>query len=96
MQRTLDATREDIINSAKGGAIDMSKTPPHPESLLMRRGVLRMSRERAQELHEKLIELMHEADSWTTGDDDEGNYALEVTFYPSLYTDGDSVSDDES
>ncbi len=83
----LDATRDDLRRSVAAGIIDMAQKPPHPDSFLLRRGVLRLSRERAEAFFERLIALFNEADGWSSGEE-ETQYAIAIAVYPSAYGHG--------
>jgi DNA-binding transcriptional ArsR family regulator len=52
-----DETRTDIVNSVRAGTINLAETSPHPDSLMIRRGILRLSREQAAQLHADLNAL---------------------------------------
>lgn len=82
MSTLIDGTKEDIRRSVKGGKIDLTKTSPHPDALMIRRGISRMSREQAHHFHERLLQLLQEF----AGAEAEGEaplyYAFSFSFYP--------------
>lgn len=78
----LDTRHEDIRRSVQSGLIDLSQTAPHPNALMIRRGVARMSREQAYAFQERLLALVQEFAGLEAVDDTAEYYALAFTFYP--------------
>ncbi len=60
METVLENTQRDIRHSAQDGMIDLTKTSPDPEAILLRRGMVRMSKERATYFHERLLALIED------------------------------------
>lgn len=96
LQSVLDETRRDILRSARREIIDLSVKSPDPTSLMLRRGLARMTPEQASEFHKRLRELVDEFT--TVGNDDhtpqDHSFALAVAFYPTSAFDVES-SDEE-
>lgn len=92
MAATLGGTLDDIRHAVRTGHIDLSKLSPHPDALIIRRGVSLMSREQARQFHERLLELMQDF----AGIEPDGEplyYAMAFALYP---TDLDYDDDEQS
>lgn len=89
LRTILDATKEDVRQSVEAGLIDMQQLPPNPGSLLMRRGITRLSARAARKLYQALIEAYNEAEEEESDDGD--YYACVLALYPSAFplTQGD-------
>lgn len=85
LNAVLSDTASDIRASVRQGAIDMHKQSPDPDSLLIRRGIFKMSPERARRFHEKIRTLVMETYAEQSGEE-EGSYAFAFAFYPSVFT----------
>ncbi|MBC7871298.1 MAG: helix-turn-helix transcriptional regulator [Chitinophagaceae bacterium] len=83
LRTVLDDTRRDIENSLRDGRIEIMTKAPDPQSLLIRRGLSALSKERAQTFYERLLDLLKDF----AVDDPEGGdfYALSFALYPSSY-----------
>lgn len=93
MQTVLDATKEDIRLSIQAGLVDMQQLAPHPNALLLRRGITRLSAAGARKLYEALIEVYNNAEEIS---DDEGTYyACIFALYPSAFPLGKDDEDAE-
>jgi DNA-binding transcriptional ArsR family regulator len=79
----LEETHDDIKNSVRGGKIQLQEISPHPESLLVRRGIFRLSREQAARFHEDLLALMNRYLDIEASRDDP-YYALAIALYPTM------------
>ncbi|MGJ3239735.1 MAG: helix-turn-helix domain-containing protein [Anaerolineae bacterium] len=88
----LEETADDIRDSVRTGRIDMRVESPHPDSLLIRRGLLRMSPEQVSDFHHDLLELIKRYQGQNPSDDD-AYYGVTLAVYPSAFLDNDS--DDE-
>jgi DNA-binding transcriptional ArsR family regulator len=88
----LDETTEDIRRSIRSGHIKMELESPEPESLLLRRGLMKMPREKVSQFHQDLMELMrrYQAEPSTAED---AYYALVLAVYPTAFL--ETESDDE-
>lgn len=81
LETILDNTRADIRHSAEVGLIDMQKTPPEPNTLLLRRGFYRLPPEQARQFYERLTALFQEFDMVESTKDDPF-YAVAIAVYP--------------
>ncbi len=88
-EAVLDATRSDARRSVQAGVINMQERSPHPDSLLMRRFVFRMSRQQAQHFHEQFIRLLKEVQQSESAADDP-YYAIAIAIYPTAFTETDA------
>lgn len=81
----LDATKADIINSVQHGDIVLEANAPNPTALMIRRGVVRLTPEKASNFYERLIALLVDisAEQETGG----RSYGIAVSLYPSAFTD---------
>jgi DNA-binding transcriptional ArsR family regulator len=91
MISTLDTTRDDILRSlqARYAMLDEG-SQRHPRAVNVSRMLSRMSDERAQEFHQRIVGLMNEFDEADAGPAAPGEpapitFALTVAFYPSFY-----------
>lgn len=80
----LDATKADIVNSMQTGLIEAEQIPPHPRSMLLRRGVLRLRPEVASRMYERLIGVLVEFLGQQTTDGQA--YGVVVGLYPSHFS----------
>lgn len=82
----LGETTKALRKSVLDGSIDLQQNPPHPDSLHIRRGLGRISKARAEKLHQRLLAVMEE---FTAPDDnpleDGGEYVLALAFFPIRY-----------
>ena len=84
MSVVLDETREDIRVGLRNETINMQVYPPHPESLLIRRVSLYLSREQAQTYYKRLLDLEKEIFSaQQMPGEDKSSYNFIVGFHPS-------------
>jgi len=88
MSEVLDATRSEIRHNAREGKINLAALAPEPGSLLLRRGVFSLPKERAREFYQRMIALMNEF-SAVDCDEDCEFYAIAVAFYPTALQPGD-------
>jgi DNA-binding transcriptional ArsR family regulator len=84
LHSVLDDTRQDVKRSVRTGVVDMEQKSPHPDSLLLRRGLARMTPEQAHDFHRRLLELLDEfatigGSAHTHGDQ---IFALAMALYP--------------
>jgi DNA-binding transcriptional ArsR family regulator len=84
----LDETRADCRRSVRAGVVNMSERSPHPDSLLMRRFVFRMSPAQATRFHEGFIRLLKEVQQADSTSDDP-YYAIAIGVYPTVFTQTD-------
>jgi predicted transcriptional regulator len=79
----LGETTKALRKSVRDGSINLQQNPPHPQALQIRRGVGRISKERAEKLHQRLISVMEE---FTAPDDqtaeEGGEYLLALALFP--------------
>lgn len=96
METVLENTQRDIRHSVQDGMIDLEKTSPDPASILLRRGMVRMSQARAQEFHERLLDLLSEFLDEEVETD--GYFGLALAFYRSSlpFHDEEDENDDEA
>ncbi|MEL6309090.1 MAG: helix-turn-helix domain-containing protein [Chloroflexota bacterium] len=80
----LDETADDIRHSVEAGTIDIEAESPHPESLLMRRGIVKMPPEKASEFHTELVALLKRYLTEEEHADDQ-YYGVTIAVYPSAY-----------
>jgi hypothetical protein len=59
-ETVFDETKRDIRHSIESGMIDQHTLPPHPRSLMARRGVFRLNDDDAREFYQRLIDLKEE------------------------------------
>ncbi|MGB7338750.1 MAG: helix-turn-helix domain-containing protein [Phototrophicaceae bacterium] len=85
----LGETADDIRHSVQTGRIDMERETPDPDSLLLRRGLIRMSREKISDFHGELLDLIkrYQSEPYT---DDDSYYGLTIAVYPSAFLDNNS------
>jgi DNA-binding transcriptional ArsR family regulator len=94
LSKMLGETSDDIRLSIHTERINMEVKSPHPDSLLVRRGLMRMSREKIEEFHQDLHELMKKyRDEEAQADDI--YYGFTVALYPSALPYSES-EDEES
>jgi DNA-binding transcriptional ArsR family regulator len=79
----LEETHDDIRNSVRGGKIQLEELSPHPDSMLVRRGIFRLSREQAQQFHVDLMALINRYLEIEARRDDP-YYALSIALYPTM------------
>lgn len=97
LQSVLDETRRDILRSARREIIDLSRKSPHPDSMMLRRGLARMTPEQASQFHKRMLALLDEFTS-IGGEEHtphDHSYTLAVALYPTSAYDVDS-SDEEA
>lgn len=83
LSTVVDPMMGDIRNSARAGLIEMSQTPPDARALLMRRGFLRLSPEKASDFQRRLSELVSE---FSRDQDEDGMwYGVIYGCYPSIF-----------
>lgn len=80
----LDETSEDIRRSIRTGHIKMEEESPHPDSLLIRRGLVQVSREKISEFHRDLLDLLRKYQSEPAAPDD-AYYGIALALYPSAF-----------
>ncbi|NWF68517.1 MAG: helix-turn-helix transcriptional regulator [Chloroflexi bacterium] len=87
LETTLEATAGDIRRSVHSGRLNMLAHTPDPAALLLLRGYLRLTPERARHYHERLkallLEMVNESRAAGAGDGTQCDFAALVTFYPS-------------
>jgi DNA-binding transcriptional ArsR family regulator len=86
LRTVLDDTREDVRHSVRSGAVDMTRTPPDPDALLLRRGSLQLSAERARWFYEQLILLYNQAHA-DPGEGERKTYWFLMGLYPTRLPD---------
>lgn len=87
LEATLHHTEADIRQSVYNGGVDASTYPPDPRSLLLRRGVTRLTPESARMIYEKLLAILSEAlnlEAEESDREDARYYALLAALYPTL------------
>jgi DNA-binding transcriptional ArsR family regulator len=84
MDTVFEETRRDIRRSVRSGKIDMRELPPHPSSLLNRRGLFKLSRTQAEEFYRRIQDMIVEFTAAPCDDDCE-YYGLAVSFYPTAF-----------
>jgi DNA-binding transcriptional ArsR family regulator len=91
----LDETTEDIRQNIRSGHINMELESPEPDSLLLRRGLMKMSREKVSQFHQDLMDLMRRyQDEPSTPED--AYYGLLLAVYPTaLETDSADEAQEE-
>lgn len=89
----LDETGDDIRAGQRDGTINMEVYPPHPDSLLIRRMPLYLTREQAQGFYERLLELTKDmfAAQQVPGSDKQ-SYNFIVGLHPSTLRAEDETS----
>jgi DNA-binding transcriptional ArsR family regulator len=82
LENMIEAAAEDIRKSAREGVINLDVRPPDSASLLLRRGYVRLSPERAQYYYERFIALTREMldEESSTSDN---YYGVLLAVYPS-------------
>lgn len=91
----LDQTRQDIRASVHDGRINLAQTSPDPDSLLIRRGVMRLSREQAAEFQRELVALLNRMSAQQRSPDDPSTfYAVQVALYPSSWPERQDQDED--
>jgi len=83
METVLENTQRDIRHSLQDGMIDLSESPPHPQAILLRRGIANMSPERALDFHQRLLDLMAEFTDDENMQEESSYYGFAVAFFPS-------------
>lgn len=83
----LDETTEDIRRSIRSGHIQMELESPEPDSLLLRRGLMKMSPEKVSEFHKDLMELLRRYQE-EPAESDDSYYALLLAVYPTALETG--------
>ena len=86
----LDETADDIRHSVQTGRIDMERESPDPDSLLLRRGLIRMSRDKMSDFHSELLDLVKRYQSQPHAGDDR-YYGVTLAVYPSSFLDNDNT-----
>lgn len=79
----LEETHDDIKNSVRGGKINVQELSPHPDSMLVRRGIFRLSREQAEQFHIELMALINRYLEIEAGRDNP-YYAMSIALYPTM------------
>ncbi|NDJ35768.1 MAG: helix-turn-helix transcriptional regulator [Chloroflexi bacterium] len=82
LEETLDKTREDIKRSGRAGLIDAEQTAPHPDALLLRRGLVNLTPEQAERVYTAFLRLLRETLNETRQDAGARPYAVQFAFYP--------------
>lgn len=95
METVLENTQRDIRNSVQDGMIDLNKTAPEVGSILLRRGMVRLSPERAEAFYLRLIDLLNDFSDEEVGADNQ-YYSLALAFYPSSLPYREQDDEDES
>jgi len=90
----LDETADDIRHSVQSGKVDMAKESPDPQSLLIRRGLMRMSPEKVAQFHTDLLNLLKQYQTEPATTDDQ-YYGVTVAVYPSAFLDAESDENTE-
>ena len=85
----LDETADDIRHSVRSGRIDMELESPDPDSLLIRRGLMRMPPDKVSEFHSDLLDLIKRYQAEPASDDD-SYYGVTIAVYPSAFLDNES------
>ncbi len=94
LRTVLDDTRRDIRKSARDGQIDMTQRPPHPKSMLLKRGMYRLTAEAAERLHLRLRELLAEfQDESAHSSPGDAAYALVLSLYPTTFLEGVDIEE---
>jgi DNA-binding transcriptional ArsR family regulator len=93
LSTVIDFTKADIIHSVAREVIDMSKYPPDPAALVVRRGVYNLTDEGASALHEKLRDFLLDVSllDQTPDTPDTHYYGAMVAFYPTTLELPDSL-----
>jgi hypothetical protein len=94
LAKMLDETSDDIRLSIQTGRVNMEVKSPHPDSLLVRRGLIRMSREKVEQFHQDLHNLMKKYRDEAAQPDDI-YYGFTVALYPSALPYSESDEDHE-
>lgn len=93
LSTTLDACKDDIRRAIENGKIDLTETAPHPQAIITRRGITRMTPEQSVKFQEKVLELLQEFSINAEDEPDDGTYyGLSIHFYPMQLP--ESVEDD--
>lgn len=95
LSKMLGETSDDIRLSIQTGRINMDVKSPHPDSLLVRRGLIRMSPEKIEEFHKDLHELMKKYRDEEAQSEDV-YYGFTVALYPSALPYSESQDEEES
>lgn len=83
LSTTLDACKDDIRRAIDSGRIDLTQTAPHPNAIITRRGITRMTPEQAVEFQQKVLDLLQTFSINAEDEpDDGGYYGLSIHFYP--------------
>lgn len=85
----LDETADDIRHSVQTERIDMELESPHPDSLLIRRGLMRMPREKISDFQEELLNLIKRYQA-EPAEEEDSYYGVTIAVYPSAFLDSDS------
>lgn len=79
----LDWARDDIRSSIRSGRIDLSEVSPHPDSLLVRRAMSRLSRRQVAIFHQRVQDLLQDIVTEESDEDNADYYVLALALYPS-------------
>ena len=89
----LDETTEDIRQNIRSGHIKMELESPEPESLLLRRGLMKMSREKVSQFHQDLLDLMRTYQDEPSKPED-AYYGLLLAVYPTALESNNSEEEE--
>jgi predicted transcriptional regulator len=92
LSEVLDKTREDIKRSGRAGIIDPDEKAPHPDALLLRRGIVYLRPEQAAKVYEEFQRILMEMMSAEPSAEGVKPYIMQFAFYPTKLWD---VSDEE-